>query len=91
MILNYINSIIFISAEGTKTYYLENVNKLLGVVDGMEGVKTGQTEGSLENLVTKTTRDNLTIITVVLGSQDRFGESKNLIEWTFKNHKWQNP
>lgn len=84
-------SVVINDVTGVKTYYLENVNKLLGVVDGIEGVKTGQTEGSLENLVTKTTRDNHTVITVVLGSQDRFGESKNLIEWTFKNHKWQIP
>lgn len=76
---------------GTKTYYLENVNKLLGVVPGIEGVKTGQTEGSLENLVTKTTRDGHTIITVVLGSSDRFGESETLIEWGFQNHRWLNP
>lgn len=84
-------SVVINDVTGTKTYYLENVNKLLGAVDGIEGVKTGQTEGSLENLVTKTTRDNHTIITVVLGSLDRFGESKNLIEWAFNNHIWLNP
>lgn len=84
-------SVVINDVTGTKTYHLENVNKLLGIVAGIEGVKTGQTEGSLENLVTKTTRDNHTIITVVLGSQDRFSESKNLIEWAFNNHNWQNP
>jgi D-alanyl-D-alanine carboxypeptidase (penicillin-binding protein 5/6) len=76
---------------GTKTYYLENINELLGEVKGLEGVKTGQTEGSLEILVTKTTRDGNTIIAVVLGSQDRFGESKQLIEWAFANHRWLAP
>lgn len=75
----------------SKTYYLENVNKLLGDVEGLEGVKTGQTEGSLEVMITQTTRDNHTIITVVLGSQDRFEESKNLIEWAFANHQWVEP
>lgn len=84
-------SVVINDVTGTKTYYLENVNKLLGVVVGLEGVKTGQTEGSLENLVTKTTRENHTIITVVLGSLDRFGESQNLIEWAFINHQWHNP
>lgn len=84
-------SIVVNDVTGTKTYYLENVNKLLGVVPGLEGVKTGQTEGSLENLVTYTRRDGHGIITVVLGSQDRFGESQNLIEWAFKNHTWLNP
>lgn len=84
-------SVVINDITGTKTYYLENVNKLLGVVPGIEGVKTGQTEGSLENLVTKTTRDGHTIITVVLGSEDRFGESQALIQWGFQNHRWLNP
>ena len=34
-------------AYAKKTYYLQNINALLGEVDGVEGVKTGQTEGSL--------------------------------------------
>ncbi len=84
-------SIVVTDVSGTKTYYLENVNKLLGKVFGVEGVKTGQTEGSLENLVAKATRDGNTIVTVVLGSQDRFGETTQLIQWAFKNHKWINP
>lgn len=73
---------------GNKSYYLENTNQLLKEVEGVEGIKTGQTEGSKEVLLTETTRDNNTIITVVLGSEDRFSESKNLIEWAFKNHAW---
>ncbi|MEX2028635.1 MAG: D-alanyl-D-alanine carboxypeptidase family protein [Candidatus Curtissbacteria bacterium] len=84
-------SIVVSDTLGTKTYYLENVNELLGKVLGVEGVKTGQTEGSLENLVAKTTRANNTIITVVLGSQDRFGETTQLVEWAFKNHRWVLP
>ena len=73
------------------SYYLENINKLLGEVEGIEGIKTGQTEGSLEILLTKTTRNSHTIITAVLGSDDRFSESKQLIEWVFANHRWVNP
>ena len=79
------------NAHQTKSYYLQNINKLLGQVEGLEGVKTGQTEGSLEILLTKTTRNNNTIIVAILGSQDRFGETKSLIEWAFKNHIWVNP
>lgn len=84
-------SVVVNDITGTKTYFLENVNKLLGVVPGLEGVKTGQTEGSLENLVTYTNRDGKGIITVVLGSLDRFEESQALIEWAFQNHTWVNP
>jgi len=84
-------STVLTDVSGTKTYYLENINELLGEVEGIEGIKTGQTEGSLEILVTKTTRDGNTIIAVVLGSQDRFGESRQLIEWAFANHRWLAP
>ncbi|OGD81538.1 hypothetical protein A3A54_02260 [Candidatus Curtissbacteria bacterium RIFCSPLOWO2_01_FULL_39_62] len=76
---------------GTKTYFLENINELLEVVDGLEGIKTGQTQGSLENLVTRTTRNGNSVVVVVLGSKDRFTETQNLIEWAFDSYEWINP
>lgn len=73
---------------GNKTYALENVDKLLGVVAGLEGVKTGQTEGSLGIFISKITRDGNTILIAVLGSNDRFGETEKFVDWVFKNHIW---
>ena len=84
-------SIVLTDIANTKTYYLENVNKLLGQVEGIQGIKTGQTTGSLEVLITQTTRNGHIIITVVLGSKDRFADSVNLIEWAFANYHWVNP
>lgn len=78
-------------AYNLKTYYLLNINKLLGEVEGVEGIKTGQTQGSLEVLVSQTTRGGNTIVAVILASQDRFLDSKQLIEWAFANHQWVNP
>ncbi len=75
---------------GLKTYYLENVDKLLGIVEGIEGVKSGETDGALEILLTKTTRNGNSIIVALLGSKDRFGETQKLIEWAFSNHVWSN-
>lgn len=83
-----VKSTVVTDISGNKTYYLENVNKLLNEIEGIEGIKTGQTNGSLEILITKTTREGNSIIIVLLGSQDRFEESKRLIEWTFANHHW---
>lgn len=71
------------------THDLNTINKLLGQIPGLLGVKTGWTELAGECLVTYTKRDNHAIITVVLGSQDRFGESAQLINWVFNNHRWQ--
>ena len=74
-----------------KKYKLSNINQLLGKVEGIEGIKTGETPGSLQVLITQTTREGNTIVAVVLGSQDRFEDSKNLIEWAFLNHHWLSP
>lgn len=81
-------SVVVNDITGVKTYYLENTNELLGEIDGIEGIKTGLTEGSLQDLVTKTKRNGNSVITVVLGSQDRFDETRKLIEWTFANYQW---
>lgn len=77
------------SIDGTVAHKLTNINELLGEVEGVKGVKTGWTENARENLVSYVERDGRQIMTVVLGSQDRFGETKELIEWIFENYRWQ--
>ena len=71
------------SENGKIVHRLTNINELLGVVDGVLGVKTGWTENARENLVTYIERDNRKIMIAILGSQDRFGETKELIDWIF--------
>jgi len=75
--------------SGKISYDLKNVNQLLGSVPGVVGVKTGWTENARENLVTYITRDNHNIMIVLLGSQDRFGETKELIDWIFSSYNWR--
>lgn len=77
------------SIDGKIAHKLTNVNELLGKVPGVLGVKTGWTESARENLVTYIERDNHKIMIAVLGSQDRFGETKELITWIFANYSWQ--
>jgi D-alanyl-D-alanine carboxypeptidase (penicillin-binding protein 5/6) len=62
---------------------------LLGKVEGVLGVKTGWTESARENLVTYIERDEKRIMIVLLSSQDRFGETEELINWIFENYEWQ--
>lgn len=67
-----------------RTY--KNSNKLLGVVEGMEGGKTGFTKASGHNLATSTKRDGVRIITVVMGTQGskaRDQRMSELVEATF--------
>lgn len=68
---------------------LVNTNDLLGEVEGVMGVKTGWTPRAGECLVTYVDRSEAELIVVVLGSQDRFGESRTLIEWAYDNFEWQ--
>jgi len=68
---------------------LENINELVGEIDGVLGVKTGWTENARENLVTYINRDGRTVMIAILGSQDRFGETRELINWVFTNYSWE--
>jgi len=77
------------STNGKIAHNLKNINELLGKVDGVLGVKTGWTENARENLVTYLERDNKRIMIALLGSQDRFGETEELINWIFANYTWQ--
>lgn len=74
--------------SGKNVHDLENVNQLLGRIWGVYGVKTGWTDNAGECLVTAVERGGRKILVVILGSQDRFGETEKLIEWAFKNHQW---
>lgn len=77
------------SVDDRISHRLVNINKLLGNVEGVLGVKTGWTENARENLVTEVDRNGRRIMIVVLGSSDRFGETGEIIEWVFNNYRWQ--
>lgn len=77
------------SVDGKFAHRLSNINKLVGEVPGVLGVKTGWTENARENLVTYLERDGRKVMVVVLGSQDRFGETKELIDWIFASYEWK--
>jgi D-alanyl-D-alanine carboxypeptidase (penicillin-binding protein 5/6) len=77
------------STDGKIAHRLVNINELLGSVDGVLGVKTGWTENARENLVTYLERDGHKIMIALLGSQDRFGETRELIDWIFASYEWE--
>ncbi len=69
---------------------LKNSNELLGNLYGVNGVKTGFTNGANRCLVTSVDREGMNIITVVLGAdtkKDRTNDSKKLIEYAYKNYE----
>ncbi len=65
------------------------INQLLDKVPGIKGIKTGWTESAGECFVSYVERDGHRIVTAVLGSYDRFGETVKLVDWAFTNHQWQ--
>lgn len=75
--------------SGRFKHPLFNLNELLGNVEGLQGVKTGWTEDAQGCLVAYAQRNGQRIVSVVLGSNDRFGETKKLIDWVFTNFRWQ--
>ena len=69
---------------------LYNTNELLGVLNGVDGVKTGFTGNAGRCLVTSTTREGNQIIVVILGAdtkKQRTADSTKLIEYAFKNYE----
>ena len=92
----------FANIVGTKTTtiyinnqarQITNTNELLGVLNGVVGVKTGFTNNAGRCLVTETKRNDMDIITVVLGADTkefRTKDSIKLIEYTFSNYEMVN-
>lgn len=72
------------SLEGNK-YSLYNLNELLDY-PGVEGIKTGHTDGAMDVLVTLRKLDNgQDLIFVVMRSEDRFGDTKTLLNYLNNN------
>jgi D-alanyl-D-alanine carboxypeptidase (penicillin-binding protein 5/6) len=92
----------FAQIVNTKTYQISingesrtisNTNELLGNLNGVNGVKTGFTNGAGRCLVTSTTRNGHQIICVVLGADTkkiRTTDSIKLIEYAFANYTYVN-
>ena len=75
--------------NGQIKHPLYNLNELLTRVEGMKGIKTGWTEDAGECLVGFVEKNGRGVITVVLKSLDRFGETGRLIDWVFANYHWE--
>lgn len=78
-----------VSINGTSKN-INNTNELLGYLNGVYGVKTGFTNGANRCLVTAVKRDNMDIISVVLGAdtkKDRTKDSIKIIEYAFSNYE----
>jgi len=66
-------------------HQLISVNKLLGEIQGLGGLKTGYTENAGENLVSFYKKNGHQFVIVILKSLDRFNDTRNIISWIEEN------
>lgn len=74
----------------TRSYPLENLNKLLGT-NGITGIKTGTTEGAGQVLVTSADVDDHTYIIIVMNSTQRFVDTLTLLSYLTDNVQYVLP
>lgn len=85
------------SINGRMRHKLETTNELIGNKDFLVyGLKTGNTLGAGPSLValaslsaTRFPSHKPEILTIVLGSKDRFQETKILLDWLSRAYTWQ--
>ncbi len=63
-----------------------NLNQLLGTYPGAEGIKTGTTDAAGECLVSAVSRPDGAAICVILGSNDRYRDSRLLLDYYFATY-----
>ena len=71
---------------------LVNTNKLIRNYKGATGLKTGSTSVALYNLSASATRDNLSLIAVIMkapSTKVRFAEAQKLLDYGFNNYEYK--
>jgi D-alanyl-D-alanine carboxypeptidase (penicillin-binding protein 5/6) len=81
-----------IQGQGTSSaHLLVNTNALLTEDLGVIGVKTGTTELAGEVLITQLKKQNRELLIVVMGSSDRYSDTKRIIAWIASHYIWMDP
>lgn len=73
--------------EGNFTRKIVNTNKLLWSFEGADGIKTGYTGKAGRCLVASAVKNDIQLLSVVLGTRDHFKNSKVLLDYGFSNYK----
>ena len=70
------------------SHAVTNTNELLNGYPGADGVKTGTTDAGGECLVASVTRGGHRVVAVVLGSADRYGDVRALLDFAAAGWRW---
>lgn len=74
---------------GQKIYKVFSTNELLGVVPEVEGLKTGWTPEASGCFIGLLNINGHSLISVVAQSEDRFNDTKILLNWAKENLSWR--
>ena len=81
-------STITVTSETGDAHELINTNILLGQL-GIKGFKTGTTPAAGECLIALAENEQgHEILSIVLGSKNRFADTKILVDWTYRAYVW---
>lgn len=82
----WMEDIVHVTKQGTKTFTLASTNKLLKQYQWATGLKTGSTSTAKYCLSATANKDGIDLIAVIMGAPDykvRFEEAKKLLEYGF--------
>lgn len=79
------------SLDGKFVHHLVSTNKLWGLMPNLITGKTGYTDGALGCMIIEENlpEQNSSLMVIVLGSADRFGEIKKLTDWSKAAFRWR--
>ena len=79
------------SSDERIKHSIKSTNRLLGLIKDIIGGKTGYTDGALECMILVASVPDYPgqLISIVLGSDDRFGDTQKLVEWTRAAYRWK--
>lgn len=69
------------STDGKLEHKLENTNKMLELIWGAKGLKTGTTEIAKQCLITLLDIQGNEILIIILGSEDRYQDTEKILEY----------
>lgn len=79
------------SSDEKIKHTIKSTNRLLGLIQDIIGGKTGYTDGAGECMILVASISNYPgkLISIVLGSNDRFSDTQKLVEWTRTAYRWR--
>jgi D-alanyl-D-alanine carboxypeptidase len=83
-------NIVIESLDKKNKHELNSTNELLGIIPEIEGLKTGYTQEARGCFIGLINLNGHYLISVVAQSEDRFGDTKKIIDWAKNNVFWQN-